>query len=258
MSVYNKEKAIYLKDCLESLVSQTVPPTEVVIVQDGPISEDLLSVIDEFKDRLSVQSLKLDHNIGLARALNAGIPRCKYDLIARMDSDDIALPKRFETQLMLMSDETVDVCSGVIEEWDANFERQISTRHLPLVHHEIVNFARSRSPISHPAAMYKKKAILAVGGYVDVYPEDHLLWVKLIQNGARFSNSRETLVKMRTGDMFFKRRGLKFLKGQIYTFKYMKDTGFISNLKFLQLTIMYSALRMSPGWLKLLLYKVAR
>lgn len=258
MSVYYKENPCYLESCLESLATQTIRPNEVVIVEDGPIPFELSKVIQKFKVILNVQSFRLEHNVGLARALNAGIERCNYDLVARMDTDDVAVPDRFEKQLVLMSDGKVDVCSGVIEEWDINLERKISTRCLPLVHDEIVDFARSRSPISHPAAMYKKTAILNVGGYTEVYPEDHLLWVKLIQNGARFANSTSTLVRMRTGADFFKRRSFRFLKGQIVTFRYMKDTGFISYFKFIQLIMIYSVLRLSPGWFKLILYKLAR
>ncbi|MCC5855536.1 MAG: glycosyltransferase [Idiomarina sp.] len=258
MSVYSKERACYLKECFDSLEHQSVKGSELVLVEDGPLSQDLHDVIDEYRLKLNIKSVVLQYNVGLATALNEGLKHCSFDLVARMDSDDIALPERFKYQTELMLDENVGVSSGVVEEWDEGFSRKLSVRRLPTSHHDIVQFSKSRCPISHPACIYRRNLVLSVGGYSDIYPEDHLLWIKLIQAGTIFANSKEPLLRMRTGREFFNRRGLRFLKGQIETFKHMRDTGFISHFHYYYMVLLFSILRLGPGWLKSIFYKLCR
>ena len=258
MSVYSKEKSEYLASCLQSLAEQTLKADEVVLVEDGPISSDLKAIIERFRESLNIVSVPLDCNVGLASALNEGLKHCSHDLVARMDTDDIALPDRFEKQVAFMlANPDIAASSGLIEEFNDAGE-VLSQRALPLEHDALVKFAKKRSPLSHPAVIFRKQAVLSVGGYPELYPEDYLLWVQLIQSGYKIANMPDVLVRMRTGDDFITRRGWRFLRGELRIYHYMYKTGFITLLAFINIVLMKSILRLSPGFIKIFLYKVAR
>lgn len=258
ISVYIKEMPSRLNECLHSLVNQTLKADEVVLVQDGPLKSELQSVIDQYREALNIVSVVLKENVGLATALNVGLKFCKHAYVARMDSDDVALPDRLRIQSnFMLSNPFIDACSGTIEEFD-DCGRILGYRKLPLHHDEIVEFCKRRSPLSHPAVMFKKSAVLDVGGYPVIYPEDHLLWVKLILNGYRLANVQDIIVRMRTNEAILTRRGYNFLKGQIFTFNYMYRSGFINFSEYLRVVISVSILRLSPGFIKIYLYRYAR
>jgi GT2 family glycosyltransferase len=258
MSVYAKETPDNLKECFDSLRLQSLQASEVVLVQDGPISSDLAKLIDEYRAVLNIVSVKLAKNVGLASALNEGIRRCKYDLIIRMDTDDIALQDRFKKQLHFMNkNPEIDASSCFIEEFDGS-GNIVSTRTLPLFPADVKVFAKERSPLSHPATIFRKEAVLSVGGYPDLYPEDYLLWVKMIINGSNIANIPEVLLRMRTDETFITRRGYDFLKGEIKIYQYMRSEGFITNYEYYKIILIRSVLRLSPDFFKVLLYKFAR
>lgn len=262
LSVYIKENPYFLNQALVSIWdSQVLKPTQIILVLDGPLTSDLEKVTKEWALKLgSVFNLvQLSSNVGLAAALNEGLKHCKYELVARMDTDDIAVPERFEKQVAFMQNNPeVSVCSGLIEEWSEDFAYKISERRLPLTHQEIKKFAKRRSPISHPAAMFRKSAVLAVGGYPNIYPEDYPLWGKMLSAGYKFANLPDLLLKMRVGDALTERRGLQFLKGEIKIYRYLRDIGFINQFEFLFNCVSRGLVRLSPTWLKKIFYKYLR
>lgn len=262
LSIYTKEQPSYFQAALASIWDeQILKPTQIVLVQDGPLTKELNAVISEWKNKLGsiLTTVPLKHNVGLGAALNVGLQHCKYELVARMDTDDIAMPTRFGKQIDFMHKKPdIAVCSGVIEEWSQDFSYKISERKLPLLHNEIVDFAKSRSPISHPAAMFRKTAILEVGGYPVIYPEDYPLWGEMLVKGYIFANLPELLLKMRVGNALTERRGLAFLKGEIAVFKYLNEAGFISKYEMTRNIVQRTIVRLSPNWLKEILYKYAR
>lgn len=105
ISVYKSDNPEHLETALKSIWdNQILKPDQIVLVQDGPVGDEIVNIINNFKaildDKLSF--LELSVNLGLARALNEGLRLCKYDLIARMDSDDICFPNRFEKQIAFL------------------------------------------------------------------------------------------------------------------------------------------------------------
>ena len=114
LSVYKKEQPTYLRQSLDSLFSQTLPPDEIVLVKDGPLTPELDAVITEYQTRCTIlKVIPLTHNQGLGKALNEGLKHCSYELVARMDTDDIAKPERFEKQIRVFTEHPeVDVCRG--------------------------------------------------------------------------------------------------------------------------------------------------
>lgn len=259
MSVYSKEKPSYLRYALESLVAQTLKIDEVVLVEDGPIPPELSEVISAFRPLLNIKSVRLDSNVGLACALNEGLRHCSCDLVARMDTDDFSLPERFEIQVRFMeSNPEVAICSSFIEERNEDMTRSLGVRFLPESHEEIVKFAQNRNPISHPAVIYRKEAILNVGGYPDIYPEDYPLWSLLMVKGFRFANIQTVTVQMRTGEGFIARRGFRFFRGIVKAIWFQKKIGFISWPVFFKKIFIRIVVHSAPVNLRRLMYRHAR
>ena len=101
MSLYIKEKPEYVRECFESLLNQTITADEWVIVEDGPLSREMYTLLDEYQKKYPnlIIRIALEKNQGLGKALREGIPKCNNNLIARMDTDDISKSDRCEKQL---------------------------------------------------------------------------------------------------------------------------------------------------------------
>ncbi|MFL7011311.1 glycosyltransferase [Enterovibrio norvegicus] len=208
MSLYIKERPEYLIQCLDSLLNQTVKPDEVVIVEDGPLTSELLDVLDGWQDKIPLKRIRINKNVGLGKALNEGLKHCKFSLVARMDTDDICLPNRFERQLYVFKSENIDICGSWVSEFSENIDIITAFKKAPIQHDDIVKFSRLRNPMNHPSVMYRKSVVIEVGGYDDVlYFEDYHLWLKLIDSKSRFYNIDEPLVSMRANPSQLSRRG---------------------------------------------------
>jgi len=238
LSVYRKEDPEYLKQALESIWDwQTLKPAQIVIVRDGPLTKELDKTLTYWQEKIPqvVFVVTLEKNMGLATALNYGIKSCKHELIARMDTDDIALPERFEKQLQFMSaNPDVAAASTQIEEWDETLTKKINTRTLPTSSTELARFAKRRSPLTHPASIFRKSLVEKVGGYPLLQrAQDYGLWSLLLKNGYKLGNHSETLLKMRTGSDLLSRRGLGYFRHEYKLLCYQKEIGFLSNKDFL-------------------------
>ena len=262
MSVYFREDPDYLDAALKSiLLEQSLLPSQVVIVQDGELTEALYEVLDSWEKNFSriITRVQLPANVGLASALNEGLGYCSYDIVARMDTDDIAIFNRFEKQFgFMIANKNISVCSGIIEEWNQDFSKKLSERKLPLAHNEILRFAKSRSPVSHPAVMFRKSDVLAVGGYPNIYPEDYPLWASMLNHGFVFANLPDVLLKMRVAAAIAERRGRDFLRGEIEVYNYMYKIGFIGRFELIRNISARRVLRLSPLGLKRFFYKYIR
>ncbi|TWI76904.1 glycosyltransferase involved in cell wall biosynthesis [Desulfobotulus alkaliphilus] len=261
MSVYAKERPEYLREALQSLADQTLKANEVVLVEDGPLGEGLKAVIEDFCEILNIKSVALTTNQGLAAALNEGLKHCNHELVARMDSDDISLPHRFEKQVPFMQENPhVIVMSGWIEEFDENMENVIFTRRVPQSHASIGQKFKSQNQINHVAVMFRKSNILGVGGYPAEIKkaQDYCLWAKLFVQNAIFHNLQEVLVRVRTGDAFFYRRGFEYLLNELQMLGYQRKIGFISDPTYILNILIRSVARLSPEFIKKLIYKYAR
>lgn len=216
MSVYGKDNAEDFREALKSVtLTQTKKPKQVVIVQDGIVPSSIDEIIDDIKNQASeieITVLKKETNQGLASALNSGLSLCKYDWIARMDSDDISVADRFEKQIAFIeSNMDVAVLGGAIAEFENEIGDIQSERHVELIHEEITRMAKSRTPMNHVSVMYLKSAVLAVGGYSEDFGklEDYKLWVDLIAAGYKLANIDDIIVNVRVGKGFIERRSNK-------------------------------------------------
>ncbi|MDE5977864.1 MAG: glycosyltransferase [Turicibacter sp.] len=217
---------------LDSIFSQTVLPNEVVLVIDGPITSELKTVVDEeLAKHSALKVIPLAQNGGLGKALNEGLKYCTNELIARMDTDDIAKPDRFEKQLEIYSKfQDVDVVSSWVDEFVGSPDNIISTRKLPQYQYEIFRYGKYRCPINHPSVMFKKECALFAGGYQH-FPlfEDYYLWVRMLLNGAKFYNIQESLVLFRTSsDMYKRRGGIRHAIDELKFQNHIRKLGFIN------------------------------
>lgn len=225
MSVYIKEHPEYFKLAIQSMIHQTVQPKDFVIVCDGPLTVELNGVISEFVSIYPemFQILRLEQNQGLGNALNEGLKLCRYDLVARMDSDDISLPNRCEYQIeMFQQTPNLALCSGDIAEFDSNPEEIKGIRQVPKTHEEILKYAKKRNPMNHVAVMYRKAAVMDAGGYIEInLAEDYYLWIRMLKKGYIAANVSRILVKVRVGNgMYVRRGGLDYVKS-IYSLQKM-------------------------------------
>lgn len=259
MSVYYRENAKYLEQALDSVIRQTVAPAEIVLVCDGPLTEELDKVIDDKKEQLgdSLIVIRLAKNGGLGNALRIGLEYCSCDLVARMDSDDISKPDRCEKQLEVFEMyPDVSVVSGTIEEFFDDPERVVSRRQLPEFHDEIIEYAKSRNPFNHPCVMFKKEDLIRAGGYQDFYLlEDYYMWIRMLMKGYKGYNLREPILSARTGLSMFKRRGgLRYIGSQIRFFEYLHSIRFITYPQFLKNAAIRIAGTVIPDWVRKELY----
>lgn len=259
LSLYYKESPLFLSQSLHSLFSQTLLPSEVILVKDGPLNNDLERVISEFQRQYSLlKTISLPTNQGLGYALNEGMKYCSYDLVARMDTDDIAKPDRFQKQMEVFSrNPDVDVCGTWVDEFEDNILNVNSIRKVPEFHKDILRFAKRRNPINHPTVMFKKSSVLRAGGYMHFpYFEDYYLWVRMLNKGAVFYNIQESLLSFRVSpDMFKRRGGFKYAMTELrLQFVYLK-MGFISFPCFVKNVLIRFITRLIPNSLRSYLYK---
>ena len=258
MSVYNKENPDFLRQSLDSIFNQTLPPSEVVLVQDGPLTEQQLEVIARFQAAHNeLKTVPLAECHGLGDALNEGLRHCSFDLVARMDTDDISKPERFKTQIEWMEahPETA-ACGCWIDEFTGNVSHIISSRRPPRDHKDIVNFARQRNPLNHPTVVFRRQAVEAAGGYQHFYLfEDYYLWIRMIMAGSRFHNIQQSLLYFRmSDDMFLRRGGFKYTRSEIKLQHQLHQIGFIDWSTMARNIAYRAVVRNMPNKLRRLVY----
>lgn len=220
MAVYCKEAPQRLSRALQSTFEQTVVPDEVVLVKDGPLPNELDVIINEYQlsypDKMNIIQLK--ENMGPSHAWRIGLEACKYERVARMDSDDVCLPHRFEIQIRhLERHPEIDVLGGGITEFEDTEDSIYAKRLTPLSHEEIFRYSKRRNPMNHVTVILRRSPVIAAGsflpffGYVDYY-----LWVRMLKRGARFENLPDILVNVHAGRALMVRRGgMKYYHSEI-------------------------------------------
>ena len=255
MSVYRKEKPDFLRESMQSMYDQTVPTDDFVLVCDGPLTDELDSVIAEmqkkFGKRLNI--LKQAKNHGLGYSLNLGVKECKNDLIARMDSDDVAVKTRCEKELEVFeSHPELSVVGGYVGEFEKSAKDVKSVRKVPENNAAIIEFAKSRNPFNHPTVMFKKKDVLKVGNYQNIrFCQDYFLWVELLASGHKGYNIQEILVYMREdGSTFRRRSGKEYFKIQKKLLRQMRKNNFISRGQYVKSLSIRFCSAFAPNWLR--------
>lgn len=260
MSLYIKEKPEYLKLAIESMLSQTVLPDEIVIVKDGPITQDLETVIECFSDSCPDLFVIVvgKTNVGLGLALNNGLAHCKNELVARMDTDDISKPERCEKQLAVFETHPeLSIVGTYVDEFYSDPENIISTRAVPTENDSIYRFAKRRSAFNHPAVMYRKSAVLAEGGYADLRRnQDVDLFGRMLFHGNRAANIPEALLLFRSNDdLAARRKSWENTKSYFDTIKRLWKMGYSGFGDYLIVATAQTGMYLCPIKVQMWLYK---
>ena len=260
MSLYAKERPEYLVPAIESIVNQTVAPDEIVIVKDGPLTDELDSVVSEYQGKYPhlFNIVVSESNIGLGKALNLGLAHCKNELVARMDTDDIAKPYRCEKQLAeFEKNSSLDLLGSSVDEFHTTPDEVVSRRVVPTKHEDIYNFAKRRSAFNHPTVMYKKSKVLAVGGYGDLRRnQDVDLFGRMLFSGCIAANIEESLLYFRSNDSLAKRRkSWENTKSYIDTIKKFWKMGYSSFGDYVIIAVAQTGMFLMPVKLQHWVYK---
>lgn len=257
--VYAGDNSDYFKVAIESILKQTIPPSEIVLVVDGPIPQSLDAVVSFYEKNPIFKVIKLEENQGHGEARRIGLENCSYDFVALMDADDISVPDRFEKQLeFLKNDETLSIVGGNIAEFIDNVDNIVGYRTVLSEDEAIKEDLKKRCPMNQVTVMFRKKDIAAVGGYIDWYSEeDYYLWIRMYLAGMRFANLSDVLVNVRIGNEMYRRRGgLRYFKSEAKLQKYMWKNQVISFSNFIvNISKRLVVQVLLPNWLRGLVFK---
>lgn len=238
-SVYKNDKPEFVRVALDSmLVNQSVKPSEIVLVQDGPVPEELQQVLQVYEAKYPVvmHVIRLEKNGGLGNALKLGVENAKCNICARMDSDDICMPDRFEKQLAyLEAHPECDIVGGQMTEFIETPDNIVGRREVPLTNDEIYEYMKSRCALNHVTVMFRKEAVLKAGNYQDwFWNEDYYLWIRMMMAGCRFANIPDVAVNVRSGaDQYARRGGKKYFDSEIGIKKLMLEKGMITRKEYI-------------------------
>ncbi len=260
MTVYKNDNRDYFREALLSVVDQTLKADEIVIVKDGPITEELQKVIDQVSsENLNlIKEVQLEKNVGLGLALNRGIDNCSNELIARMDADDISMKYRCQRLVEAFErNPDLDIVGSPVIEFIDDITNVVGQRNVPLNNEDIHKFNRTRDPFNHPAVMYRKSKVLDAGMYSDLRKnQDTDLWIKMLSRGAICANVAEPLLYFRFDKNTYKKRknwtNTKLLIG--IRWKAYKN-GYCSFLDFLKVAGMQTCIYIMPSKFQELVYK---
>lgn len=262
ISVYAKENPRYFDLALKSIwQNQTLKPDEIIIVKDGPIPGDLESILKNQSENIPIKIVSLSINMGLGYALSIGVEECSHNIIARMDSDDICAPDRFQKQLeYLKAHPEISLLSSNIAEFDEDPSLVRGVRKVPCKHIEILSFAKRRNPMNHMAVIFRKSAVIDAGNYQPFRGyEDYFLWVRMLHKGYIAANLNENLVFARVGNnMIARRQGIKFFKEELRLQKEFRNLGFIDLWGWSQNILFRAIPRLLPVFVLNLIYKTLR
>lgn len=263
ISVYYKEIPEYLDLSLESITDkQILKPDEIVLVKDGPLTKGLDKIIEKYTNKYPklFKIISLEKNYGLGKALNIGLGNCSYELVARMDGDDISKPERFKEQIEIFkSNSDLDICGSWIDEFQMKNEKiEIqSIRKVPEINNEIYEKLKYICAFNHPTVMYKKSKIIKAGSYLQTFAlEDYYLWVRLALKKCKMYNIQKSLIYFRITDGTAKRRGgIKLLKSDLRFQRYLLKEKFINKREYLKNIIVYGIYRVIPWKIREILQK---
>ncbi|KDE62651.1 glycosyltransferase [Fusobacterium necrophorum] len=259
MSVYFKENPNFLEQSIRSIYTdQILKPAEIILVEDGALTEVLYNVIEKMKREIPVlKIIKIEKNSGLGNALKIGILECNFELIARMDTDDISYPERFQKQIEYFNKyPDTDVLGSFMSEFINKIDNIICLKDAPNNNMNMKRYMKRRDPVNHPSVMFKKSKVLKVGNYQEIFlNEDSYLWARMLNSGCIFRNIEEPLVYFRISDDTYKRRGgWKYIKAEYELQKKLLEYNIINKYEMIGNLLLKSIIRMVPNFLRKQIY----
>jgi GT2 family glycosyltransferase len=259
MSTYAGDRPDYLREAfLSTVVEQSRPPAQVVLVQDGPVDEELGEEIERLTSDspVPVTHVVMTENQGLGPALDAGLRASDHEIVARMDADDVSRPDRFEKQLPVI-EAGADIVGSGLTEFGADTGDVVGRRTPPLGADEIRRVVRFRDPFNHPTVVYRRRAVLDAGGYAHMHlMEDYLLFTRMVSGGARPANLPDPLVYYRVGDGAYARRGGRaLLRSELALQRRFRELGLITRGQYLRNVAVRGGYRLVPEGVRKVAYR---
>jgi len=264
MCVYRKDDCDQLDSALRSIYNQTLMPAECVVVVDGPIPRECEAVLERWgaAPAIPMTVVRHPHQCGLGVALNTGLALCRGDYVARMDSDDICFPTRFEAQCAAIREQRwPDVVCAWSVEFEGDPDHCVRIKRTPEHHDAIARLLKWRCAVTHPTVLVRADVLRAVGGYRPDfgYLEDYDLFVRLLGFGARFYAVQAPLLYFRISPQQTRRRGgWAYARNEIAFRRFCFDIRFLNAGEYLLSTLLVVGFRLAPPELKRLLYRVTR
>lgn len=264
MSVYQRDRPEYFRAALDSILRQTYAPDEIVVIIDGEVDRKIENILEDevrdFRGKFIVH--RNPRKLGLPRSLNIGLKLATNELIARMDSDDVSLPDRFERQVEVLSSRPeISLVGGWYRQFEESMTKSVTDRKVPETMEEIVRFSKRRTPINHVTVLFYKNAVEKIKGYreKDGLFEDWWLALDLIKEGYTLYNIQDYLVNVRGGADFFGRRGgMDYLKSEIKTLLEMHADNLLSGQDAVVNILLRMSVRIIPTKLRTLVYRFVR
>jgi len=252
-SIYYKEHPLHFNSCMESIWDkQTLKPTEIVLIEDGPLTPELDQIIAKWQAKLgkTLRVKKLEQNVGTGKAKNIGLQECTYDIVCIVDTDDIYVPERFEKQIkFLEKTPDVSIVGGQILEFVEDTQNPTGMRKVPLSNEDLRNYAKKQSPFNNMTITYRKSHILEVGGYQHhLWMEDYNLFLRVIAKGYKIQNLPDVLVYARIDNgMHGRRKGFQYIKSEKQLLDLKKQLKLQNPLYANMLFLIRSAFRLLPA-----------
>jgi len=210
ISVYKNDKPEWLELSLRSIINQSLPPTEIVLVKDGPVSIELNRIIEQFSKMGPFKIISLSKNMGLSTALAVGLKACSFNLVARMDADDISSVDRFKKQIEYIERTNSDVVGSWADAIDEN-GNFIRVLRVPTENNRIHELIWT-CPFIHPSVIFRKDAIIGAGSYrpeAGPRQDDYDLWFRCSAQNLKFSNIPESLLFYRFSEENVNRNNIR-------------------------------------------------
>ncbi len=259
MTTYHRTTVEELRRAVNSILAQTRPPEEFLVVVDGPVPPSLDAALADLVEAHPVIRVeRLAVNAGNGPASQRGLEVATGDFVARQDSDDVSLPTRLERQMSAVVERKLDLLGTAVLEFEHDPENVVGVRPAPLTAEAIATRLRINNPMNHPSVVFRRALALEVGGYLDVpFHEDYDLWARMLAGGARAENLAEPLVLFNAGGgMLSRRGGLGMLRHEWTMQRRLYAMGVVGPALFVRNLVLRGAFRVIPGRLLAPVYAI--
>lgn len=259
MSIYKKEKPAFLIQALDSMLNQTVSPSEIVMVKDGPLTRELEDVLSDYDSEHPglFKFISYDENHGLGYALRQGMLACSNEIVARMDTDDVARSDRMEKQLAAIN-RGLDMVGSDVVEFVESPDKPIASTDLPKGMDAISIYSKRRNPFRHPPMTFRKSRVMEAGNYSSdfLYFEDWDLFNRMLACGCKADNLKEPLVAMRvSGDFYARRGGSQYLKYAKAFKRAQVERGYFTKCDYICSYLPHAVVCLMPNSVRALIYR---
>jgi hypothetical protein len=247
LPVYKRNSYTEFKKSILSIVYQNVLPSEIIIIYDGPVSPRIKNFVEQLKKKLPIfiSILINSTNVGLGKSLAKAVRLAKFNIVARMDADDVCNKLRFYYQFKIMKKDKPDVLGSNLLEY---YKKDIKIKFNPLSNLRIRKYLFFRNPFNHPTVMFKKNSVIKAGNYQNVsYYEDYYLWIRMSFFNFKFMNLKKILCTSTINNNFISRRsGFKYYKNYLFFLYKCKKINFYNFASILFLAFLRTVVFLLP------------